>query len=284
MRSTRLLVVLALLALLAGALHRPVARAQDDGPTPGEDAPPPAVDPSTFVQAPGALQVGAEAKVGYALTQVTELSGQRLVTSFAIVGETDDEWLIEHLNPGLSALSKSMPGLQGALLGLRVGKADGRVRSAFLAHPGQTGKAIPVAAVIEGPTELLAREQGEAVEVKVPAGTFAARKVAAGTGGDAVWAAREGELSGVVLKAEGRALGSYELASVRDGEATIGGRKLATKTLRYTNEWEWTLSDDPVVRALLPFGARWGQLRMKTAEVTQAVRDLRTDAKPLLTW
>ena len=69
------------------------------------------MDPLSFVNAPGNVMLCPDAKVGYMAEQTAESGGQKSVTSYAIVGESGDSFLVESVSPAITAMAGSFPDL-----------------------------------------------------------------------------------------------------------------------------------------------------------------------------
>lgn len=225
-------------------------------------------------QAPARIPVSPALRVGWHATQKTTQFGQEYVTSYAIVGEQGDTWLVEHVNPGFAALLAGYPELEGTRLGLTVRKADGRVLKAVAGKPGEKGTELQVTEDI--PLQSPPAPQGVRERVAVPAGTFQAlRTESAGT---TVWTGLDGAVEGVVLKMTGAQEKALTVAPTEE-KARVGDVELSVIRTAYDDGEEvWT--------TLQPAVHTWfrGSFRHRTAQMERAVVELGTGAQPTLAW
>ena len=98
-----------------------------------------------LIQAPGKIPMTPEVHVGWAAVQRADYGGgQGTSQSFAVVGETDTHWHVEHTNPLLGQMAQSEPLLQDALYGLKVAKETGIVEHAVVGRAGERGQVVGI--------------------------------------------------------------------------------------------------------------------------------------------
>lgn len=244
-------------------------------------------DATTMVTAPGKVDIGKGAKVGFMLKDEMTAGGQTMGSMTAIVADGGDVWHVEHVNAGLAAMANSMPDLKGMIMGLVVNKADGKVTKAMLGKPGEKGKEIKIGDVYDTPMQK--GPEGTADTCKIKLGSFPAMKVVQKAGDSTItsWAGTEGELEGVLLKSTGGG-GDYELAEMPSTENVTAGDSVEVTKLKYSNGMEWWLTNDAVVTAFKPWAAEkgpgTGMFAMKTKDSTQEVKEVSSKAAAQLKW
>lgn len=242
-----------------------------------QDTPePPKIDFLQYVQAPGKLNIGKEAKVGYAVETLTKAGGQEYRVAIAIVGETDKAWKIE-TNQVLAYL----PQLKGIVLALEVRKSDGRVLKALAGKPGAELREVKIGKSYKSPETPEGKEVELTLKTKA-SGPHKAKLVE--VEGFKSYVGVEGELAGVLLKFEADA-GGFELTAMPASKTlALGEKKLAVKVLSFSNDSEFTVTKDPVVAALQPYTENQGLAAMKAGGTEIEVTKIASDAKPTLSW
>lgn len=242
-------------------------------------------DATQYVQAPGRVMIGPDAKVGWMAERTTQASGQTLVESYAIVGEAGDSWKVESKSPTIDALAGSFPDLKGSLLGLVVRKADGVVTKAVIGKPGEAGKEIKISPAGDAPATTAPTGTPDRVTIKL--GTFDAMKNE--TSGITTWVGTSGETKGILLKSAGMNQ-DYELAEMPKTETKdVGGVSVTTTGTSYTNGMKLWMTENEIIAGV--FGAAAGEggkrsalYRMESGGTTQEVTAVKTDAAPQLKW
>ncbi|MCO5169162.1 MAG: hypothetical protein M9894_22695 [Planctomycetes bacterium] len=275
-----------LVALTAGcALLNPPPSNDDQGGGEQQQQAQGGVDATQFVQAPGRVPVASEARVGWMAERTTQASGQTLVESYALVGESGDAWLVESKSPTIDAMAASFPDLKGALLGLTVRKSDGVVTKAVMGKPGEDVKEIKIAPA--GDAVVAPKDEGTADRVSIGLGTFDAMKHTHGE--ISTWVGSAGETEGVLLKSQGGGQ-DYELAEMPTKETKdVGGVSVSVTGLSFTNGMKLWMTDNEIIAALLGAGAdakgkRVGVYRTESGGNVTEVTGLGTEAKPQLKW
>lgn len=244
------------------------------------------MDPLTFVNAPGNVWLGPDAKVGMMGEQSTEAGGTTSVMSYAIVGESGDSWLVESVHPSITAMAGSFPDLKGMILGLTVKKADGVVTKAVAGKPGEAGKDVKIGPAAAPQTA--AAPKGTPDKCTIGIGTFDAVKYE--NSGVNTWVGTSGAVKDTMLKMDGA--NGFELAEQpKDEDLDIGGTKVKCHYTAYTNGMKTWTTEDPLAATI--FGgaaaATDGHKRMAVAKTEgkdykMAITALKTDAKPQLKW
>jgi hypothetical protein len=218
--------------------------------------------------APARVSLTPDARVGwYCRLQITT-SRDTHEESWAIVGETEREWHLEHRRP-----------VSGSIYALHVDKATGDVRHAVRAEPD--GRlAVAMRAERRGlPEAPLATEQ-----VSCPAGTYLAERW--GDEREQVWVGIEGDLAGVPIRFQGSSE-TFALAAWAREHVSVGDREAPAVRARYSNGVEVWLTDEPIIRCLepfLPFGPRVGLVRSRYEGSSRAVVAFGADAQAQLVW
>lgn len=272
MRSLALGLVLVLAG--CGSSEETPPDARPARPTAKRDQPP---EELAQVQAPGLVLVAPDAKVGWAVEQVTEASGSKVARRWAVVGETADTLHVEVRGHGCHAY---VPGLEELVLGLTVRRADGAVRRAVVGRPGTPGWEVRVAEAVRPAVE---RARGPTVQLAI--GTFDADRV---QDGQVVrWVGVVGSTRGLLLRYEGER--TYELVEMpREEVLDVAGVAVKARFAAYTNgQREWS-TDDPVVAGVVgaidDSGARRAILRQETPFAVISTTKVQTDAQAELTW
>lgn len=244
------------------------------------------MDPLTFVNAPGNVWLGPDAKVGMMGEQSTEAGGTTSVMSYAIVGESGDSWLVESVHPSITAMAGSFPDLKGMILGLTVKKADGVVTKAVAGKPGEAGKDVKIGPAAAAQTAVAPK--GTPDKCTIGIGTFDAVKYE--NSGVSTWVGTSGAVKDTMLKMDGA--NGFELAEEpKDEDLDIGGTKVKCHYTAYTNGMKTWTTEDPLAATI--FGgaaaATDGHKRMAVAKTEgkdykMAITALKTDAKPQLKW
>lgn len=244
------------------------------------------IDPTQFVQAQSPVGWAAgKAKTGWSATQKMDSSGQVMNTSWAVVGESGDSWLVEHQNPAMAAMAK------GYIMGLTVRKEDGKVTKAVLGKPGEEGKPIKINE--NPPVEGQKGPEPTNEDVKIKLGTFPAKKYVnkfAGADGKeqthTTWMGNGGELNNVLLKAEGPG-GNYELSEMpEESQVKVGDSSLSVTKYAYSNGLvQWVATGSPVLAVFFPYGEDGKSMfKMSTQGMTMEITEVSEAAKPQLKW
>lgn len=244
------------------------------------------MDPLTFVNAPGNVWLGPDAKVGMMGEQSTEAGGTTSVMSYAIVGESGDSWLVESVHPSITAMAGSFPDLKGMILGLTVKKADGVVTKAVAGKPGEAGKDVKIGPAAAPQTA--AAPKGTPDKCTIGIGTFDAVKYE--NSGVNTWVGTSGAVKDTMLKMDGA--NGFELAEQpKDEDLDIGGTKVKCHYTAYTNGMKTWMTEDALAATIFGGAAApaEGQKRMAVAKTEgkdykMAITALKTDAKPQLKW
>ncbi len=242
-------------------------------------------DFAKLVQAPGIMQLGEGAKVGFrAEIQIQTVTGTTMSYFTAIVGETQDHWEIE--SSQVTSGYASTPGGEGLVLALVVDKKSFEVISR-LGLPGgalqdveiKKFKAVPKAP--EGKLEEFTLPSGKTVKARVTASQVAGKA-------QTTWVGAKGtKLEGVLFKSVGPkgltkelsadpAKADYELKDVgADGKArSVAGRKVL-----YTDGTQHVLANDPVAKSIT-----YGVLSVKFKGGELKVVSLTTKGSKTLNW
>jgi len=269
---------LALLSLLLCALA-PRASAQD-------------LDLTKMVSAPGYAYLGDGVKVGYRMERETIVAGNKTREFIAVVGETEDAWEIES-SQGLGGYATLPNGVgEGLVYALVVDKKTLKVLTARLGKVGGALGEIKILEQAKGPkdtepakperTETLELKSGKKIEVEVYVNeiqgkTYTSKAGKKGTPYEGVLLDYQGATPAESFSLEGDpSQGTHEL---EDTDAEGKAKALETITVRFSNGYTYTYSDDPVAKAL------YSQvIKIESKSFTAQVVSLRTDAKKTLNW
>jgi hypothetical protein len=235
------------------------------------------LDLTTMVQAPGFVLIGEDAAVGMKVKMETVAGGTTTAYATAIVGEDGDHWHVE-TDMGISAYASMSPDAKDMLIGMIVEKEGGKVTKAVLGKRGEAGKDIKVMAYT--PTKPAEAPEGEAMELEVPAGTYASKLYTNEVQGKTYksWVGTEGETEGVMLKYEAPDGTGKELSSIAMEDVDLGV-SVEAKKLVYDNKEEMWMTTNVVVKTLAG-----GLLKSSAATYSMQVKTVAEDAAAELKW
>lgn len=228
---------------------------------------PPAVDMSAYVTVMPTYKymLFEDMSVGQWIDERLVVAGQEHMTRTAIVGETDDAWIIEIDNQ----MNK-----KDLLIAVFVDKESGKPLQAYVGKRGEDGKekdVPPMPKPVGGDAP-----DGEDDQIDVGAGSFDAIRYE--SGGMKTWTGVDGDTEGVLLKMSGPNFEDELVEIDADQTFDAGGTEFAAKYLRYKGtmgeQWHAT-GDKPYFNAML---------KMKTSAMIKELVEQGDDAEPAFNY